>query len=69
MLVSVVDVAAVFRVCDSTVRGWERGGKLPQALRTPGNHRRWETAGLVPLLRECGFPVPEGWEAKAGDAQ
>ena len=65
MLVSVDDVAHAFGVSCESVRAWENDGKIPKAQRTLGNHRRWRTEELAPLLTSRGFEVPAAWIERA----
>jgi excisionase family DNA binding protein len=48
-LIPVGDVAEMFNVAVSTVRAWERAGKL-LAIRTPGGHRRFRRSDVEALL-------------------
>lgn len=45
------EVAALFKVERKTVNRWEREGRIPQAIRTPGGHRRYSRAAVMELLR------------------
>lgn len=49
-LLPIGEVAAQFSVTVSTVRAWERAGKL-RAIRTPGGQRRFRRSEVEALLR------------------
>lgn len=61
MLLSLPDLAAAFGVDRKTIRNWERDGKIPKASRTLGNHRRWNSAEVAPILVARGYAVPATW--------
>jgi hypothetical protein len=39
--VSIGKICKHFDVCQETIRNWERNGHIPEAIRTPGGHRRY----------------------------
>lgn len=47
MLVSIAVMAASYGVSTSTIRRWEREGKLKSAIRTLGGHRRYSISDLL----------------------
>jgi excisionase family DNA binding protein len=52
------EVAVLFRVDPKTVVRWANAGVLP-SFRTPGRHRRFYRADIIPLLK-TGTGKPEG---------
>jgi excisionase family DNA binding protein len=52
-LLTVGEVARLFRVDPKTVTRWARAGKL-SAIRTPGGHRRFPEAEVRRLLARRG---------------
>jgi excisionase family DNA binding protein len=48
MLVSLGEAALMLGVCPATLRRWDRLGEIA-ATRTPGNHRRFDSAELLRL--------------------
>lgn len=58
-LINTAAAAEVLGVSVQTVRRWERSGHL-RAVRTPGNHRRYDRAQVEQLL---AMPPAEPTEA------
>lgn len=52
-------VAKICEVSPSTVIHWVNKGQLA-AYRTPGRHRRIQTADLLKFLKRYGMPIPKG---------
>ena len=50
MLISVSEVAELFGVCTTTIRRWDKNGKLNSALRTMGNHRRYVMEEILNII-------------------
>ena len=50
MLISVREVADLFGVCTTTIRRWDKSGKLNSALRTMGNHRRYVMEEILNII-------------------
>lgn len=48
------DVAALMCVDPKTVTRWTKTGKLPAAITTPGGHRRYSRASVLPYLTGGG---------------
>jgi excisionase family DNA binding protein len=48
-ILTVPEVADIFRVCPKTVFGWQRSGKLP-AIRTPGRGIRFKREHVDAIL-------------------
>lgn len=68
MLVSTGDIARVTGVSLGAVRLWESAGKIPVALRSLGEQRRWHVRVIVPVLMARGYDVPAEWRAAATEA-
>lgn len=58
-LLSVAEVAALFRVDPKTVTRWAAAGRIT-GVRTPGGHRRFRESEVRALLRRKGEPSPDG---------
>ena len=50
MYISIGKVAMLFGVCIQTVRRWDKSGKLNSALRTIGNHRRYDEDVILSII-------------------
>ncbi len=44
------EVGALVNVDSKTVGRWEKDGKLPASVRTPGKHKRWDGRTLAPFV-------------------
>jgi excisionase family DNA binding protein len=49
-LLTPAQVAALFGVCNKTVRRWARTGRLPTAVCTVGGHRRYRWGDVQAVL-------------------
>ncbi len=53
-LLTIGDLTRRFRVSSESLRNWERQGKIPEARRTPGNHRRYSTEHVAAIEKFLG---------------
>ena len=52
MFVSIGKAAALFGVSTSTLRRWDKAGKVTPAFRTVGGHRRYQLAMLLEFTKQ-----------------
>lgn len=64
-LVSSRQVAAALGVSESSVKRWCDQGALA-GVKTPGGHRRFETAEVLRFAREAGHPLRDPTALGAG---
>lgn len=62
------EVRSEFGVTDTTLREWDRSGKLRAAQRTFGGHRRYRESDVRALLAELVMPTRAGTATPAGAA-
>lgn len=48
---SIGELAKMFGVSAESLRNWEKNGKLPQPVRTPGGHRRYNESHAEALRK------------------
>ena len=58
MLVSIKKAAEILGVSQSTLRNWDKTGKL-KSLRTPGNARRYNIETLKQFIKLMGEDVDD----------
>lgn len=58
-LLTVSEVAALFRVDPKTVNRWAAAGRIG-SIRTPGNHRRYRESEVRALIEGGSDDVDEG---------
>ncbi len=61
MMLSTKQIADVCGMSTDAVLDWEHAGKIPAAIRTFGNHRRWRSEEVAAVLLARGYEVPAEW--------